>query len=245
MQRQQLGPERLIEAAAQLMDASGIDQVSTNEIIRFSGHRNRSAIAYHFGSRDELVRAVLRRTMNGIDTERTALLDHLEATGAELSARTIIEVLVGPLTRQLRAADGRRYLRLCAQVLDHPRFVADLRDAISANSSVARCAQLAAPFVSQLPPFIRMERASQLVGFLIRSCADQARLLDTASPRRPPLDIERFTVNMVDTVLALLLAPSSLTDAPAGLPGPTPVQTTPTRAERSAEPGGQLTHNRR
>lgn len=206
----ELGPDTLIDAAADLMDAHGIDRVSSNEIVRASGHRNSSAIAYHFGSRDELVRAVIRRTMDGLDAERNALLDHLESTGHDLSERAVLEVVVSPLARQLRDPAGRRYLRLCAQVLDHPRFVADLRDAIWVNSSTTRCARYLLPRIAHLPPDVRMERASQLIGFLVRSCADQARLLDAEQPSRPPLDDMAFAVNLVDSMLALLLAPSSL-----------------------------------
>jgi hypothetical protein len=64
----------------------------------------------------------------------------------------------------------------------------------------------------------RAERA----GFIIRACADQARLMDTGTPARPLLTVEEFTLNLIDTVLAILQAPTSITP-------PEPLPTKPTR----------------
>ena len=74
-----LGKQALLDAAAALMDERGVDNVSMHDIAAASGHRNRSAVQYHFGSRDAVIRAVIERTMDPINTERNALLDHLDA----------------------------------------------------------------------------------------------------------------------------------------------------------------------
>ncbi len=212
-----LGPEALLEVAAALMDEHGIDQVSDSQIIAVSGHRNRSAVKYHFGTRDDLLRAVMHPTMERLDAERVALLDHLETMGGQVSARSAIEVAVGPVARQLRTPEGRRYLRLAAQVLDHPRFAGDIRDVlwtnIGTNGGLARSAALLGPHMQHLPVVIRVERASLALGYVLRACADQARLLDNPVPQRAPLGLEHFITNLVDTVLALLLTPTTVPEA--------------------------------
>jgi AcrR family transcriptional regulator len=193
------------------MDEQGIDQVSLNEINRASGHRNRSAITYHFGSRDAIVRELVKRTMAGVDAERHALLDHLETTNGPLSERVALEVVVGPLARQLRTPDGRRYLRLCGQLINHPRYVEDAQDTLFVASSLARCAPYLTPALAGLPESVVGERRSQIAGFTVRALADQARLLDADPPPRRPLSVEAFSTNLVDVVLAMLLAPTTLT----------------------------------
>jgi AcrR family transcriptional regulator len=205
-----LGRLALLDAAAVLMDERGIDNVSLNEISRASGHRNRSAVSYHFGSRDAVIRELVDRTMHTIDAERNALLDHLETTGVPLTERTMLEVLVGPFTRQLRTEEGRRYVRLCGQLLNHPRFVADPAELAVANSSVRRGARYLARALADLPRDVAVERGSQAAAFILRACADQARLLDTDPPTRPVLGIEAFTANLVDVLLGLLQAPSTV-----------------------------------
>jgi AcrR family transcriptional regulator len=205
------GRAALLDAAALLMDERGIDNVSLNEINRASGNRNRSAVTYHFGSRDAVVRELIGRTTDMINDERNALLDHLETVGVPLTPRTVLEVLAGPFARQLRTEQGRRHLRLCGQLINHPRFIADPRDITWANTSVQRCARYLAPALAHLPPEVATERASQIAGFLVRACADQARLMDTSPPPRPVLGIEAFAANLVDTLLAIYQAPSSIT----------------------------------
>jgi AcrR family transcriptional regulator len=206
----QLGKQALLDAAAVLMDEHGVDNVTVQDISQASGHRNRSAVKYHFGSRDAVVRAVIMHTMETIDAERNVLLDHLETTGAPLTPRSVIEVVIGPLARQLRTPEGRRYLRLCAQLINHPRFINDAGDAITLNSSIRRCARHLIPVLTRLPGPIAAERASQVTGFIVRACGDQSRLMDSDAPARPVLSIDDFTVNLVDTVQAILEAPTSV-----------------------------------
>jgi AcrR family transcriptional regulator len=207
--QQKLGPEALLDAAAILIDERGIDQVSLNEINRASGHRNRSAVHYHFGSRDAVVRELLERTVKSIDQERNILIDHIQGTDAARSEREVMQVLVEPLCRQLRTVEGRRYLRLCAQVVNHPRFFADAGEALQVSQSLRRCAELLRPTIAHLLPEVSAERRSQVVAFSIRALADQARLMD-AEPSRPRLDIEQFSANLVDVLLAILNAPTSV-----------------------------------
>jgi AcrR family transcriptional regulator len=209
-----LGKQALLDAAAALMDERGVDNVSTHDIAAASGHRNRSAVQYHFGTRDAVIRAVIGRIMDPVNAERNAVLDHLEATGAALTPRTVIDVAVGPLARQLHTPEGRRYLRLCAQLINHPLFMTDARDAIAVNTSIARCTRHLTPAIAHLPSAVAAERGSQIAGFIIRACADQARLIDTGTPARPLLTVEDFTLNLTDTVLAILQAPTSIQPPP-------------------------------
>jgi AcrR family transcriptional regulator len=204
------GRTALLDAAAVLMDERGIDNVSLNEINRASGNRNRSAVSYHFGSREAVVRELIGRTTEVINAERNALLDHLETIGAPLTPRTVLEVLAGPFARQLRTEQGRRHLRLCGQLINHPGYIADPRDISWSNTSVQRCARYLAPALAHLPREVATERASQLAGFLVRACADQARLMDSDPPPRLVLGIGAFTANLVDTLLAIYQAPTTV-----------------------------------
>ena len=46
--------------------------------------------------------------MDPADAERNLLLDHMESTGTALTTRGVLDVLILPLTRQLRTPEGRR-----------------------------------------------------------------------------------------------------------------------------------------
>jgi AcrR family transcriptional regulator len=210
----QLGRQALLDAAAVLMDERGVDNVTLQDISQASGHRNRSAVQYHFGSRAAVIRAVISRSMDPIDAERNMILDHLETTGATLTTRGVLEVVVLPLARQLRTPEGRRYFRIGAQLINHPRFITDAGETITVNTSIARCAAYILPSLDDLPAPIIAERTSQVTSFIIRACGDQARLMDSDPPARPVLSVEDFTVNLVDTIMAILQAPTSVAPGP-------------------------------
>ena len=53
--------ESLLDAAEELFARYGIDAVSNRKITEHAGTANHSAITYHFGSREELLRALLSR----------------------------------------------------------------------------------------------------------------------------------------------------------------------------------------
>jgi AcrR family transcriptional regulator len=211
--RRPLGREALLDAAAVLMDEHGIDHVSLNEINRASGNRNRSAISYHFGSRQAIVRELVARGMAAVDAERGARLDVLEQRGVEITPRMGVELVVRPLARCLDDLPGRRYLRLCGQLTSHPGYVRDTRDLLYVNDSMARCAVYAASLTARLPERVAGERIRQLIGFTVRSLADQATLVDAASAPRVPLTTDEFATNLVDVVIAMLGAGTSLGSA--------------------------------
>ena len=200
------GRNALLDAAAILMDQRGVDHASLNEINRFAGQHNRSAVQYHFGSRDALVLELAQRTMMRLDVERTALLNHLEATQGQLSERQALEVAVLPMASQLATIEGRRHLRLIGQLLNHPRYNADARDSLGLADSLGRCAAYVAPLLAELPEQIRVERASQAIMFLVRALADQARLIDAEPPARPPLPDKPFAANLIDVITGILTA---------------------------------------
>jgi hypothetical protein len=95
----------------------------------------------------------------------------------------------------------------------------DARDAITINTSIARCAAYILPSLDNLPAPITAERTSQVTGFIIRACSDQSRLMDSDPPARSVLSVDDFTVNLVDTILAILQAPTSVTAGPAATRG--------------------------
>ena len=81
---------------------------------------------------------------------------------------------------------------------------------ITVNTSITRCAAYILPSLDHLPTPVIAERTSQVTSFIIRACGDQSRLMDSDQPARPVLSVDDFTVNLVDTILAILQAPTSV-----------------------------------
>src|SRR2546423_7138349 len=116
----------LIGAAEQLFAARGIDGVSLREITRAAGQRNTGALQYHFGDRDELLRAVLEKHQRDIDIHRHALLDNYELAGRD-DLRALAAALVLPLVSKLGDENGGRdYLQIVAEIVNRPERFASV-----------------------------------------------------------------------------------------------------------------------
>jgi AcrR family transcriptional regulator len=102
-------PLRLMDAAEELIAEHGID-VSIRAINARAG-ASAASTHYHFGSKEDLVRAVLHRRMAALAAERRALLDPI-VDDARPPMRVVVTALVAPLHRL--ALRGHPYVRFLA-----------------------------------------------------------------------------------------------------------------------------------
>src|SRR5947209_12752520 len=107
--------DQLIRAGEKLFARHGVDRVTVRQLNDEAGQRNASALHYHFGSRDGLVRAIVERHQAVVDAER---MRRLEALPADADVRTLVALYLEPLAEELRSPSGRDYLRIVPQVID-------------------------------------------------------------------------------------------------------------------------------
>lgn len=90
-------PERIINAAEALFAKNGIAAVSLRSIISLAGV-NIAAAHYHFGSKDELIKAVLNRRITQINAERMRRLSNLRTkyTGGAVPVRELLYAFLAP-----------------------------------------------------------------------------------------------------------------------------------------------------
>lgn len=98
--------DRILDAAEALFAQQGFSATSLRSVISEAGV-NLAAVHYHFGSREELIRAVFARRFEPINRERLESLTTLEAAtgrraGAAKRLERILEVLLNPLLRAAR-----------------------------------------------------------------------------------------------------------------------------------------------
>ncbi len=110
--------ERILDAAERLFAERGFDATTITAIIETSGARNKSAVAYHFGTKVDLLRAVLARHASRLDERREKLLDEIEAEGAP-SMDALARAMVLPVAELLGDPSGERYLQIQAGLLGY------------------------------------------------------------------------------------------------------------------------------
>ena len=107
-----------MRAAEQLIAQHGLAQVSSRKIAEVAGNTNHSAVAYHFGGRDELIQAIVERQISQLEPRRSALIDAVGADGTVLDyVRCIVLPMTDSLAELPQPSWRARFLR---QVLADP-----------------------------------------------------------------------------------------------------------------------------
>ena len=203
--------EAILCAAEQLFATRGIDDVSLSEITRAAGQKNRSALAYHFGSREALLQAVLERHAPAIIVERERML----ATSAG-TLREVVKALVLPLAAKLEGSDGGiAYLRITSQM-----FASKQLHLFRLRAGNLRRDDLLMSALEPLTPLLQPAQARlrmQLVGsFLFHALADQAALQESVPTEKRQVNNAMFANQLIDYMVAMLVAvPQALTNGEA------------------------------
>ena len=214
---------RLVRAAEDLFAARGIDAVSLREINRTAGAKNASALQYHFGGRDGLLRAVLAKHQADVEARRHAMLDDYEAAGRD-DLRALAAALVRPLAAKLADDDGGpAYLQIMGDLMNRPRPVIDQAALDDPASSVFRWRTLVAPLLDN--DATRLHRRFTAMRFTAAELARRAR-------SAPHTDDRLFVSHLIDLAAGLLAAPLSAETLRLD------VERTIQRPERAERPGG-------
>jgi AcrR family transcriptional regulator len=227
-------PDKLLDAAARLFAERGIENVAVAEIVRAAGQRNASAVNYHFGTRDDLLHAVLARHVPVLAGRRRELLDVARTAG---DVRSAAEAIVRPVTEfAQRGWRERAYLQIgsdVAAVLD--RTTPAIRELLTETAGYEAWDLLrsrvalrpAAPGVRgpsgpsergakgpsgpserevKIPRRVWVERQAICTVFIGRAAADRARKLDQGGEHLVLSD-DRFVSNLVDMAIGAMTAP--------------------------------------
>jgi AcrR family transcriptional regulator len=187
--------EQIIRSAEVLFASRGIDGVSLREINRAAGQRNASALQYHFGDRNGLVRAVIERHRADTEPRRHALLDQYEAGGI-VDLRALAAALVLPLASKLADQDGgRAYLQINCDVYTRSTSLVELVPRKDPKSSIRRWHELANTALPEEESVLHSRFPA--IRFAFVELARRA----VSRPRR---DDQLFTSHLIDLVAALL-----------------------------------------
>jgi AcrR family transcriptional regulator len=112
---------QLLDVAERLFAERGIDAVSLSEILETAGQRNKSAIYYHFGSKEGLIAAIAERRSHLLNERRSQLLEELATAGNGDNVRSLAGALVAPLAELLDDQDNHYLGFLARYHLDRTR----------------------------------------------------------------------------------------------------------------------------
>lgn len=114
---------RILDVAERLFMEHGYEGTSMR-MVTSEAKVNLAAVNYHFGSKEALMQAVLRRRLAILNQERLRVLDEAEAAtgGAPLKPSQIVDGFFGTLLRMAEdeSKGGRTFQRLIGRTLTEP-----------------------------------------------------------------------------------------------------------------------------
>lgn len=168
----------LMSAAERLIAEKGLGGVSVREITKAAGARNESALQYHFGSMEDLIREVFARRYREIDQSRLEILEKMDADDVNDDLDRLLEAAIRPLLLSCQDVEGRLYARFSAQLTADPRFdMVDLVRSIGLDS-VRALGERIGNCIADLPESIRETRLRRLLPFSALIMADYARQIE-------------------------------------------------------------------
>ncbi|MFC8530766.1 TetR/AcrR family transcriptional regulator [Nocardia sp. NPDC057227] len=193
---------RLVAAAERLFAERGIDAVSLRAVMAAAG-ANVASVHYHFGSKDALVRAVIRARGGEISVRRAELLD---AAGASApSPRALAEAFVRPVAEAM-AAGGGDWVTVVADVITvNHGALRQVTEEFTAQA--VRFTELLTRLHPELPPRTVRFRLTQAMTFTFQTLGDRDRLRDILALSGTHLTADEVLAELLDTVTAILAGP--------------------------------------
>jgi AcrR family transcriptional regulator len=196
--------EFILATAERLFAEQGVAAVSNRQVSEAAGQANNFAVGYHFGTKADLVLAIVRRHAPAIEQRRAEMLVAIKGSS---NLRDWVGCLVRPLTDHLASLGSPSwYARFIAQVTIDPAFRRMVVDETVASASMQETIEGLNRCMPVLPEDVREERGDMSRQLIVHMCAERERALQagTATPRAT---WEAAAVGLVDALVGLWLAP--------------------------------------
>src|SRR5512133_2009863 len=110
--------ELILITAERLFAEQGVETVSNRQVSEAAGQSNNFAVGYHFGTKEDLVLAIVRRHSELVERRRQ---DMLAEVAGSTDLRDWVSCLVRPMTEHLASLGSPSwYARFIAQVMTNP-----------------------------------------------------------------------------------------------------------------------------
>jgi AcrR family transcriptional regulator len=198
--------EAILATAERLFAEHGVFAISNRQVSEAAGQGNNAAVGYHFGTKTDLVRAIIRKHTQQIERLREQLI-------AEISdptdVREWVTCLVRPSTEYFESTGSPTWFaRFGAQVMTDP----GLREIMVAESltspSVQRIVDGLDVCLPDLPAEVRLERADMARQLMVHMLAERERALAEGVPT-PRASWHDAGTGLIDAIVGIWLAPVS------------------------------------
>jgi AcrR family transcriptional regulator len=196
--------ETIMSAAERLFAERGIEAVSHRQIVLAARQGNTAAVAYHFGTKEHLVRAIEGKHGDHIEALRGQMIAGI---GGSADLRDWVACLVQPLTDHLGAIGKPSwYARFAAQALTDPTYQRVIVKHGFESPTLHHIVEQIGRALPMLPAEVHAERSIMMRTMLMYTCAEFERELAQGNPFPWP-DWPSAAHGLIDGIVALMQGP--------------------------------------
>jgi AcrR family transcriptional regulator len=196
--------EVILATAERLFAEHGVFAISNRQVSEAAGQGNNAAVGYHFGTKTDLVRAIIVRHTPQIERMREELLAGISDPS---DVREWVACLVLPATEYLGSLGGPTwYARFVAQCMTDP----GLREIVISESltseTLRRIRDGLDACLADLPEEVRLERGDMARQLMVHMTAERERAVaeGTETPRASWHDAG---IGLIDAIVGMWQAP--------------------------------------
>lgn len=196
--------EAILSVAECLFAEHGVHTVSNRHISEAAGQGNNAAVNYHFGTKADLVRAIIRKRTEPIERLRAELVQTITDPD---DLREWVACLVRPTTAYLDQLGAPSWFaRFSAQTMTDPTLRAIMEEEALTSPALVRTIAGIGRCLPDLPVQVRTERAHMARHLMIHMVAERERALAEAT-HTPRKTWPQAASGLIDGIVGLWLAP--------------------------------------
>ena len=202
-ERAQATRDAILVAAERLFAEHGVITVSNRQISEAAGQGNNTAVGHHFGTKADLVRAIVRKHAVEVDRLREAMV--AEAADS-IDPRVWAACLVRPSTQHLdELGSPSWYARFAAQVMADPELHIVMVDEVLGSPSLQAMIDGFNRCLPDLPAPIRAERNDMARHLIVQMTAERERALAENRPT-PRSSWHDVATGLIDAIVGIMRA---------------------------------------
>ncbi|MBE7637457.1 TetR family transcriptional regulator [Sneathiella sp. P13V-1] len=198
--------DKLKLVAQQLFAERGIDGVSVREIVHAAEQKNMASLHYYFGTKEQLLKELLKDAAEAIETKRTVLLDAIEAKGGPGSPLEVLRIFIECAVIEdddPRSLSNVRLFLMAARS-DPSLVLGTVED--TRKSAYLRCLEHLRQFMSHMDETVVERRLFLLQQYVFNVLATRERSLSSGDPQQALWKNNDMLHELVKTAHGLLFS---------------------------------------
>jgi AcrR family transcriptional regulator len=199
--RAQATRDAILAAAERLFAEHGVIIVSNRQISEAAGQGNNTAVGYHFGTKADLVRAIVRRHTDEMERLRDRMVAE---AGDSTDLRVWVACLVRPATEHLDGLGSPTWFARCAaQMMADPELRPVIVEEALSTPALRAVLEGMNRCMPDMPAPIRAERDDMARHLIVQMTAERERALAENRPT-PRASWHDAATGLIDAIVAIL-----------------------------------------